>query len=102
MKKDIKALIKRLTLLVRFKALGKGWWIAINGDGHIYTSKIRPCFWPSGVSESMDIWGVNGSPKLIMLLSNLDNLPLSSVCPSLASRDALFYTDGETVWLVEQ
>ncbi|AZV01821.1 hypothetical protein [Aeromonas phage Akh-2] len=35
-------------------------------------------------------------------LTRLDNMPLSKVCPSLTSKEALFYTNGETVWLVEQ
>lgn len=35
MKKDVKALIKRLTLLVQFKQTGKG-WIAVDGDGITY------------------------------------------------------------------
>lgn len=102
MKKDVKALIKRLTLLVQFKQTGKG-WIGIDGDGaaHLFL-KHKPEFIPSGESESLDGWFEG---KLIrggsIRLSSLDNLPLSIVCPSLTSKEALFYTDGETVWLVE-
>ena len=69
----------------------------IDGGGATYLFlKHKPEFIPSGESESLDGW-VEGS----IHLSSLDNLPLSMVCPSLTSKEALFYTDGETVWLVE-
>lgn len=97
MKKDVKALIKRLALLVQFKRLKKG-WISIDGSGSVYICPAKPIFYPSGESESLDYWDFKA---LALSLSNLDNLPLSMVCPSLTSKEALFYTDGETVWLVE-
>lgn len=97
MKKDVKALIKRLTLLVQFDQTGKG-WISVDGDGAAWFSQDRPYFCPSGDAESLDHWGMNSEG---VLLSRLDNMPLSRVCPSLTSKEALFYTDGETVWLVE-
>ena len=99
MKKDVKALIKRLTLLVGFYSTGKG-WIAIDGDGRaFFYGTTRPIFEPSGVSESLDRWA---SYKVVCReLSRFNNMPLSMVCPSLTSKEALFYTDGETVWLVE-
>lgn len=100
MKKDVKALIKRLTLLVQFKQTGKG-WIAIDGDGQCYQFAKPPIFWPSGESESLDHWLSVPNDKTIKV-SSLDSMPLSMICPSLTSKDALFYTDGETVWLVEQ
>lgn len=101
MKKDVKTLIKRLTLLVQFKQTGKG-WIAIDGDGTAYLFlKHKPEFIPSGESESLDGWFEGKLRGGSIHLSSLDNLPLSMACPSLASREALFYTDGETVWLVE-
>lgn len=99
MKKDLKALIKRLTLLVQIKQAGKG-WIAIDGDGAGYFFLRRPRFVPSGTSESLDAWQLTGTDP-VSLMTNLDYLPLSQVCPSLTSKEALFYTDGETVWLVE-
>lgn len=99
MKKDVKALIKRLTLLVQFRQIDKG-WIAVDGSGAAYISALKPIFVPSGDSESLDQWARSGQ-GLYSALSNLDNLPLSRVCPSLTSKEALFYTDGETVWLVE-
>lgn len=101
MKKDIKALIKRLTLLVQFKKISKG-WIAIDGDGVIgvyYTN--RPDFFPSGEAESLDEWKCRYLGDKYFRLSNLDNMPLSMVCPSLPASKALFYTDGETVWLID-
>lgn len=98
MKKDIKALIKRLTLLVKFMRAGKG-WIAVDGDGKVYRYKNQPQFCQSGASESLDYWGFSESDTL--LLSTLDNMPLSMVCPSLPPSKALFYTDGETVWLID-
>ena len=101
MKKDVKALIKRLTLLVQFKQTGKG-WIAIDGSGSAYLFlKHKPEFFPSGESESLDEWFEGRLGGGSVNLSSLDNLPLSMVCPSLTSKEALFYTDGETVWLVE-
>lgn len=99
MKKDVKALIKRLTLLVQFMKTGKG-WIGIDGDGRAYQFGERPLFYPSGRAESLDRWSAVG-PTCQFITAN-DELPLSMVCPSLTSKDALFYTDGETVWLVEQ
>jgi hypothetical protein len=98
MKKDIKALIKRLTLLVQFKKAGKC-WIAIDGDGAVYFYLTRPIICPSGESESLDYWGM--SEKKATIISRLDNMPLSMVCPSLPASKALFYTDGETVWLID-
>lgn len=56
MKKDVKALIKRLTLLVQFMKTGKG-WIGVDGDGKVYHYKTPPQFCPSGASESLDYWG---------------------------------------------
>ena len=101
MKKDVKALIKRLTLLVQLKQTGKG-WIAIDGDGATFLFlKHRPEFFPSGESESLDKWFEGKLGGGSVNLSSLDNLPLSMACPSLTSKEALFYTDGETVWLVE-
>lgn len=101
MKKDVKTLIKRLTLLVQFKQTGKG-WVSIDGDGATWLAKDIPCFSPSGESESLDRWcSKNIFQDKPMKLSSLDNMPLSRVCQSLASKEALFYTDGETVWLVE-
>ena len=102
MKKDVKALIKRLTLLVQFTKVGKG-WLAIDGDGATIHYSTRPVFLPSGESESLDRWSlrVRGFNQKGTLLSQMDNMPLSMACPSLTSREALFYTDGETVWLVE-
>lgn len=97
MKKDLKALIKRLTLLVQFKQTGKG-WISVDGDGATWFAKVRPCFCPSGEAEPLDYWEMVSEG---LFLSRLDNMPLSAVCPSLSSKDALFYTDGKTVWLVE-
>lgn len=94
MKKDVKALIKRLTLLIQFTKAGKG-WIGVDGDGKVYYYTGRPHFCPSGDSESLDYWGFSLNPA--QLISTLDNMPLSMVCPSLTSREALFYTDGETV-----
>lgn len=99
MKKDVKALIKRLTLLVQFKQTGKG-WIAIDGSGYVWISDAKPEFFPSGDSESLDFWNIQERGRFAEL-SALDNMPLSQVCPSLTSKEALFYTDGETVWLVE-
>lgn len=99
MKKDVKALIKRLTLLVQLMQTGKG-WIAVDGDGITDISEGKPDFYPDGHSESMDYWEF-GRRGMYKELSNLDNMPLSMVCPSLTSKEALFYTDGETVWLVE-
>lgn len=99
MKKDVKSLIKRLALLVQFKRLKKG-WISIDGDGIAYLTSDRPYFTPSGISEALDRWDVL-DPSVVVELTRLGNLPLSMVCPSLTSREALFYTDGETVWLVE-
>lgn len=101
MKKDVKALIKRLTLLVQFTKAGKG-WIGVDGDGSTFHFDSRPNFIPSGESESLDRW----YPKNIfqdkpMKLSSLDKMPLSMICPSLPSSKALFYTDGETVWLID-
>ncbi|AVR76174.1 pyruvate dehydrogenase (acetyl-transferring) E1 component subunit alpha [Aeromonas phage AhSzw-1] len=98
MKKDVKTLIKRLTLLVQFTKIGKG-WIAVDGDGTTRVYENRPVFHPSGESESLDYWVRHQSG--VTWISDLDCLPLSMVCPSLTSREALFYTDGETVWLVE-
>lgn len=98
MKKDVKALIKRLTLLVQFMKTGKG-WIGVDGDGKVYHYKTQPQFCPSGDSESLDYWGNSDGGALI--LSTLDDLPLSMVCPSLPASKALFYTDGETVWLID-
>lgn len=97
MKKDVKALIKRLTLLVQFKKAGKG-WVAVDGDGYASWFSLRPTFRPSGHSEALDTWDQNGDA---IHLSHLDYLPLSMAYPSLTSKEALFYTDGETVWLVE-
>lgn len=97
MKKDIKVLIKRLTMLVQLKLLGKG-WIAIDGGGDTFYYANRPAFSPSGVSESLDDWTGSGGVEWI---TDLGDVPLSWACPSLKSRDALFYTDGVTVWLVE-
>ena len=97
MKKDVKALIKRLTLLVQFKRLKKG-WIGVDGDWYTSWFSLRPNFRPSGHSVALDTWDQNG---VAIHLSRLDYLPLSMVCPSLTSKEALFYTDGETVWLVE-
>lgn len=97
MKKDVKALIKRLTLLVQFKKAGKG-WVAVDGDGYASWFSLRPTFRPRGHSGALDTWGQNGDA---IHLSHLDHQPLSMVCPSLTSKEALFYTDGETVWLVE-
>lgn len=99
MKKDLKALIKRLTLLVQFKQTGKG-WISIDGSGYTWLSTAKPLFFPSGHSESMDYWNIEEAGRWEPL-TDLDNMPLSAVCPSLSSKDALFYTDGKTVWLVE-
>lgn len=100
MKKDVKALIKRLTLLVGWYSTGKG-WIAIDGDGRAYFyDSARPKFEPNGTSESLDRWGT--LQTTCRELSRFDNMPLSMAYPSLTSKDALFYTDGETVWLVEQ
>lgn len=99
MKKDVKALIKRLTLLVQFKQASKC-WISIDGSGCVWLSAVKPVFFPSGHSESMDYWNIQDAGQWEPL-TNLDNLPLSMVCPSLTSKEALFYTDGETVWLVE-
>lgn len=99
MKKDVKALIKRLALLVQFKQSGKG-WIAVDGGGECYHFAKPPIFWPSGESESLDHWIPVLDDKIIKI-SSLDSMPLSMVCPSLTSKEALFYTDGETVWLVE-
>lgn len=99
MKKDVKALIKRLTLLVQFGQTGKG-WIAVDGNGRVYQYDKKPNFIPSGDSESLDYWNVQ--QQICLDLSRMDGMPLSMVCPSLTSKDALFYTDGETVWLVEQ
>lgn len=104
MKKDIKALIKRLTLLVQFTKAGKG-WIGVDGDGYASWFSLRPTFHPSGQSESLDAWGWSldtwGQKGVANHLSPLDNVPLSMVCPSLPSSKALFYTDGETVWLID-
>ena len=101
MKKDVKALIKRLTLLVQLTKAGKG-WIGIDGDGATFLFlKHKPEFIPSGESESLDGWFEGKLGGGSIWLSSLDNLPLSRVCPSLTSREALFYTDGGTVWLVE-
>ena len=101
MKKDVKALIKRLTLLVQLTKAGKG-WIGIDGDGATFLFlKHKPEFIPSGESESLDGWFEGKLGGGSIWLSSLDSLPLSRVCPSLTSREALFYTDGETVWLVE-
>lgn len=102
MKKDVKALIKRLTLLVQFTKAGKG-WIAVDGDGTTFFFESHPTFLPNGESESLDRWcqkedDFSDQPFCISIL---DKLPLSMVCPSLTSKEALFYTDGETVWLVE-
>ena len=97
MKKDVKALIKRLTLLVRFYKVSRG-WIAINGDGVVYQSKGKPSFDPSGVHEGLDTWDFQED---YFTISNLDEVPLAWVCPSLPCKDTLFYTDGGTVWLVE-
>lgn len=99
MKKDVKTLIKRLTLLVQFKKTGKG-WIGIDGDGVVGLYDIRPDFFPSAESESLDYWEIRGR-VCIEELTRLDNMPLSMVCPSLTSKEALFYTDGETVWLID-
>lgn len=96
MKKDVKALIKRLTLLVQFKRLKKG-WISIDGSGGVYICPAKPIFYPR-LLGFQDYWYFKASATS---LSDLDNLPLSMVCPSLTSKEALFYTDGETVWLVE-
>lgn len=98
MKKEVKALIKRLTLIVDFYQTGTG-WIAINGDGVAYQGKGRPAFDPSGIYESLDKWVFPQEDYLT--ISNLDEVPLAWVCPSLTCREALFYTDGATVWLVE-
>lgn len=102
MKKDIKTLIKRLTLLVQFTKVGKG-WLAIDGDGATIHYSTRPVFLPSGESESLDRWSlkVRDFNQKGTLLSQLDNMPLSMVCPSLPASKALFYTDGETVWLID-
>lgn len=101
MKKDIKALIKRLTLLVQFTKTGKG-WVAVDGDGMCYFYVRRPVLSASGESESLDYWRLGeGEPISTRRLSNLDNMPLSMVCPSLPASKALFYTDGETVWLID-
>jgi hypothetical protein len=99
MKKDVKTLIKRLTLLVQLKQTGKG-WISIDGSGYTWVSDTRPYFLPSGHSESLDFWNI-GEAGRWEGLTDLDKMPLSMVCPSLPSKEALFYTDGETVWLVE-
>ena len=102
MKKDVKELIKRLTLLVQFKRLKKKGWIAIDGSGSTFLFlKHKPEFFPSGESESLDEWFEGKLGGGSVNLSSLDNMPLSMVCPSLTSKEALFYTDGETVWLVE-
>lgn len=98
MKKDVKALIKRLTLLVKFTKAGKG-WIAVDGDGQVFRYANKPEFKPSGLSEALDTWA--SGDKVCMRLSTLDDLPLSMVCPSLPASKALFYTDGETVWLID-
>lgn len=98
MKKDLKALIKRLNLLVRFKQLSKG-WMSIDGNGCVYIGSNRPIFEPSGIAESMDVWGYPVGFEL--LISQLDHIPLSRVCPSLHTSKAIFYTDGEAVWQVE-
>lgn len=100
MKKDVKALIKRLTLLVQFTKIGKG-WIAVDGDGEGSFFHARPMFYPHGESESLDYWDNRGLYAVYTVLTNLDDMPLSMVCPSLPSSKALFYTDGETVWLVD-
>lgn len=97
MKKDVKALIKRLTLLTQFKKTGKG-WVSIDGDGYASWFSHRPAFRPSGLSEALDVWDQSGDA---IQLSYLDNLPLSMVCPSLPASKALFYTDGETIWLID-
>lgn len=99
MKKDVKALVKRLTLLVQFTKAGKG-WIAVDGDGGVFRYTSRPDFEPSGDSESLDFWA--SKDVVCSKISTLDRMPLSMVCPSLTSKEALFYTNGETVWLVEQ
>jgi hypothetical protein len=99
MKKDIKALIKRLTLFVQFKKTGKG-WVSVDGGGIAYLTSDRPYFTPSGLSESLDRWDV-ADPRIVVELTRLDNMPLSMVCPSLPASKALFYTDGETVWLID-
>lgn len=99
MKKDVKALIKRLTLLVQFRQLGKG-WVSIDGNGCAWISDDKPVFHPNGESESLDYWSIDQAGRFSEV-SNLDNRPLSQACPSLTSKEALFYTDGETVWLVE-
>lgn len=99
MKKDIKALIKRLTLLVQFKKTGKC-WIAIDGDGKVHTSDEKLYFVPSGEAESLDKWEPFDN-AFFLELTRLDNMPLSMVCPSLPASKALFYTDGETVWLID-
>lgn len=98
MKKDLKQLIKRLTLLAKFYSHGKG-WISVDGDGAVWFSQDKPYFCPSGEAESLDYWGTSSEATYV---SRLDNMPLSMVCPSLSSKDALFYTDGETVWLIEK
>lgn len=98
MKKDLKALVKRLTLLVQFMKTGKG-WIAVDGDGRTYQYGDKPFFNPSGHSESLDRW--YSISAICQFIASNDDLPLSMVCPSLTSKEALFYTDGETVWLVE-
>lgn len=99
MKKDLKALIKRLTLLVQFKQTGRG-WIAVDGNGSGWIYEAKPVFSPSVVSGSLDSWNIQKLGPFAKL-SDLDNMPLSMVCPSLSSKEALFYTDGVTVWLVE-
>lgn len=99
MKKDIKALIKRLTLLVQFTKVGKG-WVSIDGNGYTWVSDTRPTFVPSGHSESLDYWNIIEKGRWDAL-TVLDNMPLSMVCPSLPASKALFYTDGETVWLID-
>lgn len=99
MKKDVKALIKRLTLLIQFTKAGKG-WIAVDGDGQCYHFTKPPVFSPSGESESFDRWVSEFNDKT-RKVSSLDSLPLSMVCPSLPASKALFYTDGETVWLID-
>lgn len=102
MKKDVKALIKRLTLLVQFTKAGKG-WIGVDGDGRAYHFDTRPKFSPSGHSESLDRWAASGctSSAVCQFITANDDLPLSMVCPSLPSSKALFYTDGVNVWLID-
>ena len=99
MKKDVKALIKRLTLLAKIMETGKGWF-SIDGSGYTWFSTERPCFFPSGHSESLDYWNIL-ERGIFRGISTLDNMPLSMVCPNLPSSKALFYTDGVNVWLID-